>query len=149
MNKPEQLTKQSAVSGFTIERTAKRMRLRFKRMLKEANVDVTIDQWVILQLLDQQNGLSQFQIASETNKDAPTVTRIIDLICQKELVERIPDTNDRRKFNIYLTTKGHQKIAQIKPIVSTFRKLGWKNIKEEDINQMMQTLNAIFYNLAE
>lgn len=150
MNSKEsaQQFKKSEVSGFTIERTAKRMKQSFKRMLKEHKVGVTVDQWVILQLLDRRDGLSQFEIAHETYKDAPTVTRIIDLLCKKGLTKRTADVTDRRKFNIYLTTKGNEKVVEINPIVKAFRKIGWRGLDGEAINQMMHTLDRIYHNLA-
>lgn len=147
-NESAQHLKKSAVSGFTIERTAKRMKQRFKRMLKEHQVDVTVDQWVILQLLDREDGLSQFQIAHEAYKDAPTVTRIIDLLCKKGLTKRAADATDRRKFNIFLTAKGNEKVAEIKPIVKAFRKIGWNGLDDDAINQMMDTLDRIYHNLS-
>ncbi|MEM9824057.1 MAG: MarR family winged helix-turn-helix transcriptional regulator [Bacteroidota bacterium] len=145
---PNPYVKKSEISGFIIERTAKRMKQRFKRMLKEAKVGVTVDQWIILQLLDQRDGLSQFEIASDTFKDAPTVTRIIDLLCKKDLCERVADQKDRRKFNIHLTKKGKEKVVEVKPITKDFRKIGWNGLSDEDINEMSRILNVIFNNLA-
>ena len=102
-NQSDSKSKKTEISGFIIERTAKRMKQSFKKILKEKNAGITVDQWVILQELKKEDGLSQFEIASRTFKDAPTVTRIIDLLCKKQLLRRLPDTTDRRKFNIFLT----------------------------------------------
>ena len=88
--------KKSEIPGFIIERTAKRMKQFYQKMLKGANTGVTVDQWIILQTIHKDNGLSQFDIANLTFKDAPTVTRIIDLLVGKELIERIADPDDRR-----------------------------------------------------
>jgi len=102
---------------------------------------------VILQLLDQQDGRSQFEIANETYKDAPTVTRIIDLLCKKELTERLADPEDRRRFKINLTQKGREKVKEVKPITKAFRKIGWEGLSDKDINHMSRILNEIFHNL--
>ncbi len=141
--------KKSEIPGFIIERTAKRMKQFYQKMLKGANTGITVDQWIILQTIHKDNGLSQFEIANQTFKDAPTVTRIIDLLASKELIERVADLEDRRKFNICLTKKGKDKIEEVLPIVMDFRKTGWKGINLEDLNHMMRTLNAIFDNLEE
>ena len=141
--------KKSEIPGFIIERTAKRMKQFYQKMLKDANTGITVDQWVILQTIHKEDGLSQFEIANQTFKDAPTVTRIIDLLASKELIERVADPEDRRKFNICLTNKGKLKIEEVRPIVMDFRKTGWKGINLEDLNHMMRTLNAIFDNLEE
>jgi len=141
--------KKSEIPGFIIERTAKRMKQFYQKMLKEANTGITVDQWILLKTIHKNDGLSQFEIANQTFKDAPTVTRIIDLLAGKELIERVANPNDRRKFNICLTNKGKQKIEEVLPIVLDFRKTGWKGISLEDLNHTMRTLNAIFDNLEE
>jgi len=141
--------KKSEIPGFIIERTAKRMKQYYQKMLKDADTGITVDQWIILQTIHKDNGLSQFEIANQTFKDAPTVTRIIDLLVDKELIERVPDPSDRRKFNICLTKKGDKRIEQVQPIVMDFRKKGWKGISLEDLNHTMRTLNAIFENLED
>ena len=87
-------SRKGEVWGFIIERTAKRMKQAFKRELNAASVGVTVDQWIILQFLNDRDGSSQFEIAKETYKDAPTVTRIIDLLCKKGLICRKADPTD-------------------------------------------------------
>ncbi len=135
------------VWGYTIERTAKRMKQVYQRMLKAANTGITVDQWVVLQLLDEQDGLSQLEIAERTNKDAPTITRIIDLLDKKKLCERQLDPDDRRRFSICLTVEGKLKIKEVKPIVRKFRKKGWEGLAEKDLSQLMRTLDKIYHNL--
>ncbi len=135
--------------GYTIERTAKRMKQVYQRMLKAANTGITVDQWVVLQLLEEEDGLSQLEIGERTNKDAPTITRIIDLLNKKKLCERQLDLEDRRKFSICLTSTGKLKIKEVKPIVRKFRKKGWEGLEEKDLSQLMQTLNKIYHNLED
>jgi DNA-binding MarR family transcriptional regulator len=140
-------SQKTEISGFIIERTAKRMKQSFKRILKEQHAGITVDQWVILQELQKKDGLSQFEIATRTFKDAPTVTRIIDLLCKKDLLERLPDAEDRRKFNIFLTKNGKAKIVQVLPMVESFRARAWNGLSGNEINQLKSTLNTIFTNL--
>ena len=47
------------ISGFIIERIAKRMKQAFQHMLKEANTGITVDQWIVLQALDKEDRISQ------------------------------------------------------------------------------------------
>ena len=146
-NQPQIKDHRKEISGFIIERTAKKMKQRFKRILKEQGAGVTVDQWIILQELEKNDGLSQFEIAAQTFKDAPTVTRIIDLLCNKELTERVADPEDRRKFNIYLTLAGKLKINEILPMVQAFRSEAWNGLNGEEMNQLTGILNTIFNNL--
>lgn len=133
--------------GFVLERASKRMKQYFQEQLVKSGCGITIDQWVILQELNEQDGLSQFEIAQATFKDAPTVTRIIDLLCEKELTKRILDTADRRKFRIELTKKGRQKIEEALPVIEQAREKTWQGFDEQKLETLMQMLNEVFENL--
>ena len=139
--------KRLEVSGFIMERTAKRMKQFFQRTLSEMDAGITADQWILLQVLDKEDGLSQLDLAQRTYKDAPTVTRIIDLLCKKELTERKANTADRRKFNICLTKKGRAKINEVIPTIKEFRKRIWKGLEPKELEEMTRILNTIFENM--
>ena len=139
--------RKSEVSGFILERTARRMKQFFQQRLASAGVDITIDQWVILQELEREDGQSQFELARATFKDAPTVTRIIDLLCNKELTRRVPDAADRRRFRIELTEAGRLKITEVLPLIKGFRGDAWRWLRDEEVDQLVSTLNKIFDNL--
>jgi len=133
--------------GFFIERTAKKIRQHLQKKFNEIGADLTVDQWVVLDLLQETDGLSQNEIAQRSFKDAPTVTRIIDLLCKKGLLTRQADTKDRRKFSIVLTPAGKQKIAEIYPTVVSVRKQGWHGLSSEDYDRLISILNKIFDNM--
>ncbi len=134
--------------GFVLERTAKRMKQFFQQTLSAAGADITIDQWVVLQVLNQREGLSQLEIAKATFKDAPTITRIIDLLCNKSLTQRVLDPKDRRRFRIRLTKQGKAKIEEVLPIIKNARQKAWRGLDEAQMRQLMGTLNMVFDNLS-
>ena len=72
--------KKAEQSGFILERTAKRMKQHIQQQLAAAAADITVDQWILMQELEKTPGVSQLELARATFKDAPTVTRIIDLL---------------------------------------------------------------------
>lgn len=132
--------------GFYIERTAKRMKQHLQRKFNSLNYGITVDQWVILDVLHDDDGMSQYEIADRTYKDAPTVTRIIDLLCKKGLTKREIDESDRRRFNIFLTTQGREKVNEILPVVMEFRNQGLRGLCNEDYQRLMRVLDTIFDN---
>lgn len=133
-------------SGFRIERTARRMKQVAQQALKKAQLDVTVDQWVILDQLRKQQ-LSQQEIGHLTFKDAPTVTRIIDLLCEKGYTNREADPTDRRKSRIVLTVSGQHIIQKIEPIIQEVRRQSYAGLKESDIEQLVSLLDHIYENL--
>ncbi|HMO38426.1 MAG TPA: MarR family transcriptional regulator [Saprospiraceae bacterium] len=133
--------------GFVLERASRRMKQYFQEQLQQAGCGITIDQWVILQELEKQDGLSQLEIAKATFKDAPTVTRILDLLCDRGLTRRITDLEDRRRFQIELTDAGRAKIAEALPVIEQAREKTWQGFDEEKLDTLMQMLNEVFENL--
>ncbi|MFT4665789.1 MAG: DNA-binding MarR family transcriptional regulator [Polaribacter sp.] len=133
--------------GFVIERTAKRMKQYYQKMLRDAHIDITVDQWILLKAIYKKDGSSQYEIASSTFKDAPTVTRILDILSTKGLIERVADSVDRRKFNIRITKKGKEQVKQISPVVQSFRETSWNGLTKKQLGEMTNLLNVVFDNL--
>lgn len=136
-------------SGFRIERTAKRMKQVAAQSLKRGGIDVTVDQWVVLDQLEQEEALSQQEIGCRTFKDAPTVTRIIDLLDEKGLIRRKPHPNDRRKTLIYLTAFGTAQVKKIKPLMVEVRKQAYDGLSSKQIEQLIDLMDHIYKNLQE
>ncbi len=133
--------------GFILERTAKRMKQFFQQQLNAAEVGITIDQWIVLQVIARAGGMYQHEIAAATFKDPPTVTRIIDLLVEKKLINRLADTDDRRRFRIQLTRTGVKKIEEVSPVIKAARRQAWDGFEEKQCDSLVYMLNQIFENL--
>src|SRR5690554_7015809 len=113
----EQFSKYS----FLLDRTARRVKQYAQSKFKMGEFDVTVDQWLILKNLEENGILSQTELANLIFKDHPTLTRIIDILSKKGYVERIPNPNDRRSFQLFLTSEGAEKVRELKPQVASIR----------------------------
>lgn len=134
--------------GFILESTAKKIKLELQRKFNEIGVDITVDQWVVLLELHQHNNTqNQVDLCEHCAKDAPTITRIIELLVKKELITREECKEDRRKFNISLSKKGKALIQKLLPVVVEFRKKGWHNLTEKDIAHIERITRKIKENL--
>lgn len=129
--------------GFLIEITSKKIKQRLQHRFNEEKIDLTVDQWVILDHLKINDGISQITLADRIFKDAPTVTRIADLLCNKNMIERRNDPLDRRRFNLYLCNKGHKALDKAQSIVLESRKLGWKDLSKSDYQHLLKVLTTI------
>ncbi len=132
---------------YLIERTAKKMRHAFKYVLKKYDKDLTTAQWVVIQYLLEHDGASQHEIGQNIYNDPPTITRIIDKLCEKGLTIRKTDELDRRKTNIFLTDKAHKKVKVLLPKIIEYRKKTYKNLTDEQIDQLASLLDAIYHNV--
>ncbi len=135
------------LEGYLLEETAKSMKKAFAKKLTSLKVDVTVDQWIVLDQLSLNGILSQLEISTKTSKDAPTITRIIDLLVKKELAERNPDPSDRRKFLISLSPKGEKVTNKIRPLNTAFRSSCYEGLNAKTLKSFKETLQTINTNL--
>ncbi|MFD1144331.1 MarR family winged helix-turn-helix transcriptional regulator [Larkinella insperata] len=134
---------------FKIDTTIKRIRNVLQKRFNEAGFDLTVDQWVLIDHLFRNPGISQNILSELTTKDAPTVTRMIDLLCKKGLTERRMAEDDRRKFLIFLTPEGQRKYEEVLPSVVEIRRKGWGNLSEEDYQHFVRIMDSIYHNFNE
>ena len=135
--------------GATIDRTLKIIKANYQKAFNEVGVDITTEQWVLLDTLYQNNGISQNDLANGSFKNAPTVSRIIDLLCKKGLTERHRFENDRRRYKIFLTPLGNEIYKKALPIVIDLRAKGWKNLSEKDYLDFNRIMDQIFLNFEQ
>ncbi len=140
------MTEDSKNFGAYIDRTIKIIRHNYVRTFKELQIDITTEQWVIMDSLYQQNGISQTELANGSFKNAATVSRIIDLLCKKGITERQRFENDRRRHKIFLTPKGVELVEKVYPSIHQLRRQGWNKLSDEDYETFLRIMNQIFNN---
>lgn len=133
--------------SYYLDRTARKVKQYAQRRFNAEKFDITVDQWLILKSLYNNNDLNQSQLAEITGKDHPTLTRIIDLLCKKDLTERRVHVNDRRCFIIHLTAEGEQKVREWSPRMAEIRMKAWENLQPEDYENLKRILDTIYNNL--
>lgn len=131
---------------YLMERAMRRMRQATHQAFAEAGLDITAEQWVVLYIIHDGNGLSQVEITELAFKDAPTVTRIIDNLVKKGWVFRQMGTEDRRKFELYMTKEGSEVVEKLLPIVMALRQQGINNLSASDLRILKKVLNRIYIN---
>ena len=91
--------------GFIINRTAKALIYAFDQELRN-KFGITFGQWkIIIILANNDDGLSQKEIADKLGLEGPTIIPIIDKLEKDGFVKRMVDKNDRRNNRIFLTKK--------------------------------------------
>ena len=129
--------------GFLIEQTAKRLKKSFGQTLLKLEAGITADQWVVMDFLSRNDGSNQLEIANYLSKDAPTLTRILDLLSEKGFTIRKKDAADRRKFVIFLTPQGKEKHHFLLPHVLQFRENHFDGLTNYEIDQLQEILKKI------
>jgi len=129
--------------GFFVNRTAYVMSEAVARRFAQHGYPITAQDFGILFRLWKQDGLSQIQIASLMMRDKTTITRRLDGLVKKGLIERRSDENDRRMFRIHLTNTGREATAALMGVVDAFQGEVLAEVPVEEREATVRTLKKI------
>jgi DNA-binding MarR family transcriptional regulator len=130
--------------GYLINRTGLHIKHVLLHTLRVNGLDVTPEQFAILMRLWHSGGLYQRQIADSLLKDKPNITRILDVLEKRQLVKRISDENDRRKFKIFLTEEGEKLVDKMFPIMDEIQAKVQSNLTDGEAETLKMILNKIY-----
>ena len=133
---------------YWLDRTMKSLKQQSQIILNNHGFNVTVDQWVILKKIHDVAGSSQVAIAESTYKNPASITRIIDSLVKKDLAERRPSPNDRRRYGIFLTEQGQKLYQAMLPVILELRKHARQDVTDEELMTLKQILDKI-YNRSE
>ena len=119
--------------AYRVYRLSRLLRHNLRRILGEAGLDVSPEQYFMLYKLYHKDGVPQAQLADPAFGDYPNMTRMIDGLEKKQLVVRDNDPNDRRRYLIKLTSKCRAQMKALEPIVIRERAQIHKAFSEEEI----------------
>jgi len=140
--------KLDSIIYFLMDKTIRISKKYSLKRLKEEGYDITIDQWVILLRIHEEDQQTQVELATAVNKDTASITRILDLLHGKKLVRRVPNENDKRKSSLVLTSKGKAYVKEAKNVVVEIREEGLKEISDSDIETTNRVLKQMALNMA-
>jgi MarR family transcriptional regulator, organic hydroperoxide resistance regulator len=132
---------------FLCERMMRRARDYSKAAFAAQGFDISIDQWVILKKVSEEEGISQVDLANATYKDPASITRILDILEKKGWAERRIDENSRRAYKIHLTTEGGQFVEKMLPLVVSIREKGTEKLTTKEIETAKKVLKKTYVNL--
>ena len=134
--------------GHLIEKTGRKIKQELQKEINRLGFGITVDQWVLLLELYESGKMPQVELEERTFKDAPTITRILDILLQKSLINKYPCNEDRRKFLIELSEQGRNLVDEMLPHLVVFRKNGWKGLSMQDWEDLQRIMNTIFVNFS-
>ncbi len=136
-------------AGYLINMTALLLKREFNSVLKSNNIDITTEQWAILNRLNEKPGLTQKEVAKLTFKDNANITRIVDKLENKGLAKRQADSNDRRTWNISITKKGIKIRDLVEPLAIKILQKATKNLSDNDVLMFNNISKKILENLSK
>lgn len=111
-----------------------------------AGIDLTPDQWNVLQHLSQRDGVSQQDLCDAMYLDKPRMVRLINSMTFQCLVTRTQNRFDRRKNIIRLTEKGIETHKAAIPVALLTLKEALRGLNLSDIRTTQSVLRSVFEN---
>jgi DNA-binding MarR family transcriptional regulator len=115
--------------GFLIVKIARLIQNRLHHNFEKSQTPVTPQQWSVLTMLWNEDGVAQQKIADAFSKDKTSMTRLLDNMENNNLISRNKDRQDKRNKNVFLTIKS-------------------KEMKDESITIAQSTLNEALYGVS-
>jgi DNA-binding MarR family transcriptional regulator len=131
---------------YTIEQTIKEYRKISQKNISQIVSDITVDQCLVLMILNKNEVYAQKEIAELIFKDNASITRIIELMVQKNYLTRKINESDRRKFNLEITEKGKTTLELLTPIIHKNRENALEGLSENEIELLDKILTKIITN---
>lgn len=140
------ITLPSETVFHSIERAIKEYRKFSQKNISNQIDDLTIDQGMVLLFLDKHSELTQKEIAALIFKDNASMTRMINLMVNKEYLKRSMNSLDRRRYNIEITAKGKQVLESLPSIILSNREKSLEGITKNELIQLETILKKITSN---
>ena len=115
--------------------------------LRQENVPLTPEQFLLIDLLWNQGSMSQQQLADQMHKDKNSVTKLVDAIERKGCVHRQQNASDRRSNTLVLTEKAHELRDHAKQKGISILDEMLEDISETELRAFISTLNKLNVNM--
>lgn len=136
--------------GFELNRTGSYIKIAVMKMLKDLGItDITHEQFGILFLLSEEDGLYQRQLAFSLSKDRPNITRMLDILEKKGYIGREKHPDNKRISKVFITDEGRKKVEKAAPYRDIFKSKMHKGISNEELEICISVLQRVRENLAD
>lgn len=133
---------------FQIEKTGKTAKQYSQKAFDKINLGITVDQWVLLKIIHEAQVLSQKDLAEKSLRDPASITRTLDLLEKKKLVYRESIPDNRRKYNIVLSSEGAAFVKQHMPLIDAQRARSTAGFTKKELELLSSMLVRIQKNMS-
>jgi MarR family transcriptional regulator, transcriptional regulator for hemolysin len=110
---------------------------------------MTRAQWGVLVRLERQEGMTQAEMAEQMELQPISLVRVIDRLCQQNLVERRPHPSDRRANRLYLTKRGRTVLVRMTPLGDAIVSEVFDSVAESEMAALLDGLLRIKENIRD
>jgi DNA-binding MarR family transcriptional regulator len=124
--------------GFLVRRSSNLLMLRIEAAFSEH--ELSFSQWTVLMALRDGVARNAAELCREMSHDSGALTRVLDQLVHRGLVERRRNDDDRRSFDLSLTETGRRSAEALVPLVVNCLNRAMENFSVEDIDTLAKLL---------
>lgn len=114
-----------------------------------ALIGLTARQALILLSCDLEEASTAAELAALYGLEASSITRLVDRLEKKRLIERTRNRSDRRKAILVLTAKGKAVLQRAVKIAGPIARTTWKGVTEEERKTLAAIIAKVLNNLKQ
>jgi len=129
--------------GYLLGRSLRVFKGRVAEEVKNMDFELSLEQYVILYMINSSGDLIQQDLANHLQKDKSLIVRQIDGLIEKQYLVRLTNKEDKRKKNLILTPKGLEKMNQMNELVMEVSRKLLSGVSDSDYATFRSVLNKI------
>src|SRR5690242_3504471 len=114
-----------------------------------AAIGLTARQGLILLSCDLEEATTAAELAALYGLEASSITRLVDRLEKKRLIERTRSRSDRRKAMLALTPRGKAVLQRAVKIAGPIATATWKDVTEEERKKLIAIITKVLNNLEQ
>ena len=114
-----------------------------------AQIGLTTRQALILLSCDLKEAGTAAELAALYGLEASSITRLLDRLEKKRLIDRTRSRSDRRKAILVLTARGKAVLHRAVKIAGPIARTTWKGVTEEERKTLAAIVTKVLNNLKE
>lgn len=139
----------SNLIGHAIVQVGRSVKVYNLNLFAKKKFEITPEQFVVLNMLDENASHHQNELCEKLYKDKSNMARIISILEEKGLVEKVQTVDKKLVNKIKITSKGAKLRDEILPVMTSTREKYLADISADDMYICIKVLAKIKENIAK
>ena len=128
---------------LSAEEIIRKFRDLVNRSFHRNELDITYDQYMVMNMISKKQGVTQIHIADSTGKEPASISRILKILEKKEIVEKVAAKGNKRAKRIYLTPKGDDTLRKAIRLFNMIAKDGFNGVYDQEVNLFVRIIDKV------
>ncbi len=116
---------------------------------KEENINLNLENFVILQIIERKEDITQQDLANHFHRDKSIILRQMNCLMESRYVARLQDKHDKRKKNLILTKCGFDILEKARNVAREVSNELLQGVTDEEFTQFEAVIQKIRTNTGE